>query len=186
MPRFKQICRTSPGKLQLHIPHLITRHPPILSAVRVTRAYAMASRRLALNLQHALRSKAAINAVKTRCSPLTRGLATPVSHGSKTESTTLSNGFTVCHTYQQPLGMQLTHLRRSLPSTPRGPRRRPSVYGSMPEAAQRLTRQTEPHTFWSTLLLRYGDSIMEMDGAGELMFGIREPRSAHNNNSSSR
>jgi processing peptidase subunit beta len=58
----------------------------------------MASRRLALNLQTALRSKAAINAVKYGKSPLTRGLATPVSHGSKTESTTLSNGFTVRRT----------------------------------------------------------------------------------------
>jgi processing peptidase subunit beta len=57
----------------------------------------MASRRLALNLQTAVRSKAAINAVKARnLSPLTRGLATPVSYGSKTESTTLKNGFTVC------------------------------------------------------------------------------------------
>ncbi|KAF2638343.1 hypothetical protein P280DRAFT_404902 [Massarina eburnea CBS 473.64] len=55
----------------------------------------MASRRLALNLQQALRSKTAINAVKTRKSPLTRGLATPITHGSKTESTTLSNGFTI-------------------------------------------------------------------------------------------
>ncbi|PVH97666.1 hypothetical protein DM02DRAFT_684591 [Periconia macrospinosa] len=56
----------------------------------------MASRRLALNVQQALRSKTAINAVKaSRRSPLTRGLATPVSYGSKTESTTLSNGFTI-------------------------------------------------------------------------------------------
>ncbi|KAH7138443.1 mitochondrial-processing peptidase-like protein subunit beta [Dendryphion nanum] len=56
----------------------------------------MASRRLALNLQHAVRSKAAINAVKAKgLSPLTRGLATPVTYGSKTETTTLSNGFTV-------------------------------------------------------------------------------------------
>ncbi|PSN71654.1 hypothetical protein BS50DRAFT_484527 [Corynespora cassiicola Philippines] len=55
----------------------------------------MASRRLALNLQTAARSRAAINAVKTRNSPLTRGLATPVTYGSKTESTTLSNGFTI-------------------------------------------------------------------------------------------
>ena len=52
----------------------------------------MASRRLALNLQQSLRSRAALNAVR---SPLTRGLATPVSHGSRTESTTLSNGFTI-------------------------------------------------------------------------------------------
>lgn len=56
----------------------------------------MASRRLALNLQQHLRSRAAINAVKTKNSPLTRGLATPVTFGSQTESTTLSNGFTVC------------------------------------------------------------------------------------------
>jgi len=56
----------------------------------------MASRRLALNLQQSLRSKAAINAVKARnASPLTRGLATPVTYGSRTESTTLKNGFTI-------------------------------------------------------------------------------------------
>ncbi|KAF2006769.1 hypothetical protein P154DRAFT_615462 [Amniculicola lignicola CBS 123094] len=56
----------------------------------------MASRRLALNLHHSLRARTAINAVKSRqASPLTRGLATPVAHGSKTESTTLSNGFTI-------------------------------------------------------------------------------------------
>ncbi|KAF2839286.1 mitochondrial-processing peptidase subunit beta [Patellaria atrata CBS 101060] len=52
----------------------------------------MASRRLALNLQQSLRNRAALNSIRH---PLTRGLATPVSHGSKTESTTLSNGFTI-------------------------------------------------------------------------------------------
>ncbi|KAK5163828.1 hypothetical protein LTR04_002256 [Oleoguttula sp. CCFEE 6159] len=51
----------------------------------------MASRRLALNLQQSLRNRAALRSV----SPLTRGLATPVSHGAKTESTTLANGFTI-------------------------------------------------------------------------------------------
>ncbi|KAL1296734.1 hypothetical protein AAFC00_000204 [Neodothiora populina] len=55
----------------------------------------VASRRLALNLQQSLRSRAAINSVKSRQSPLLRGLATPVSHGATTESTTLSNGFTI-------------------------------------------------------------------------------------------
>jgi processing peptidase subunit beta len=56
----------------------------------------MASRRLALNLQQSMRSRSAINAVKSsRASPLTRGLATPVAYGAKTESTTLRNGFTV-------------------------------------------------------------------------------------------
>ncbi|EAT81329.2 hypothetical protein SNOG_11621 [Parastagonospora nodorum SN15] len=56
----------------------------------------MASRRLALNLQQGIRSRAAINAVKaSKQSPLTRGLATPVSYGAKTESTTLKNGFTI-------------------------------------------------------------------------------------------
>ncbi|KAL2350025.1 mitochondrial-processing peptidase-like protein subunit beta [Cryomyces antarcticus] len=51
----------------------------------------MASRRLTLNLQQSLRNRAALRSV----SPLTRGLATPVSHGAKTESTTLANGFTI-------------------------------------------------------------------------------------------
>ncbi|OCK84825.1 mitochondrial-processing peptidase-like protein subunit beta [Lepidopterella palustris CBS 459.81] len=51
----------------------------------------MASRRLAFNLQQSLRNRAALRSVQ----PLSRGLATPVSHGSKTESTTLSNGFTI-------------------------------------------------------------------------------------------
>ncbi|KAJ4407744.1 Mitochondrial-processing peptidase subunit beta [Didymella pomorum] len=56
----------------------------------------MASRQLALNFQRSLRSRAAINSVKAqKASPLTRGLATPVTYGSKTESTTLSNGFTI-------------------------------------------------------------------------------------------
>lgn len=57
----------------------------------------MASRQLALNLQRSMRSRAAINSVKSqqRPSAWTRGLATPISYGSKTESTTLSNGFTV-------------------------------------------------------------------------------------------
>ncbi|KAF2148461.1 mitochondrial processing peptidase beta subunit [Myriangium duriaei CBS 260.36] len=52
----------------------------------------MASRRLALNLKQATRNRLALNAVR---SPITRGLATPVSHGVRTESTTLSNGFTI-------------------------------------------------------------------------------------------
>jgi len=55
---------------------------------------AMASRRLAFSLQQGLRAQRAINAVKPKPG-LTRSLATPVSHGSTTESTTLSNGFTV-------------------------------------------------------------------------------------------
>lgn len=48
----------------------------------------MASRRLALNLNSALRSRTAINSVK-------RGFASPVTLPSTTQSTTLSNGFTV-------------------------------------------------------------------------------------------
>ena len=56
----------------------------------------MASRRLAFSLQQGLRAQRAINAVKPKPG-LTRSLATPVSHGSTTESTTLSNGFTVYH-----------------------------------------------------------------------------------------
>jgi processing peptidase subunit beta len=69
----------------------------------------MASRRLALSLQQGMRSRAAINAVTSaRKSPLTRGLASPVAYGSKTESTTLSNGFTVGRPPQERAGLQLT------------------------------------------------------------------------------
>ncbi|MCJ1485085.1 hypothetical protein MMC06_005258 [Schaereria dolodes] len=51
----------------------------------------MASRRLALNLNHALRSRTALRSIQ----PLKRGLATPINQSSKTESTTLSNGLTI-------------------------------------------------------------------------------------------
>ncbi|MCJ1361797.1 hypothetical protein MMC16_000897 [Acarospora aff. strigata] len=51
----------------------------------------MASRRLALNLNQALRSRTALNAVR----PVRRGFATPVDHSAKTESTTLQNGLTI-------------------------------------------------------------------------------------------
>jgi hypothetical protein len=65
-------------------------HIFVLSSFNTT---AMASRRLALNLAQGLRNRAALGAA-----PLKRGFATPVanSHGVKTESTTLSNGLTVC------------------------------------------------------------------------------------------
>lgn len=55
----------------------------------------MASRQLALSMRQGLRAQRAIRAVKPGNVGLTRSLATPVSHGSTTESTTLSNGFTV-------------------------------------------------------------------------------------------
>ena len=53
----------------------------------------MASRRLALNINQHLRSRAALNSIR---GPIPRrGLATPISQGISTESTTLSNGLTV-------------------------------------------------------------------------------------------
>ncbi|KAK3672734.1 Mitochondrial-processing peptidase subunit beta [Recurvomyces mirabilis] len=58
----------------------------------------MASRNIAARLHQGLRAKRAIGAVKNsnlRAPGLTRSLATPVSHGATTESTTLSNGFTI-------------------------------------------------------------------------------------------
>lgn len=66
----------------------------------------MASRNLALNLQRSLRNRAALNSIK----PITRSFATPVSHGAKTESTTLSNGFTVRFLYRLK-HMELTYLQ---------------------------------------------------------------------------
>lgn len=51
----------------------------------------MASRRLALNLNQTLRSRAALKSIQP-----TRGFATPIHQGGiNTESTTLSNGLTV-------------------------------------------------------------------------------------------
>jgi processing peptidase subunit beta len=60
----------------------------------------MASRSLGVRLNQGLRARHAIRAVQAKSQKpgLIRSLATPVSHGSTTESTTLSNGFTVrCH-----------------------------------------------------------------------------------------
>ncbi|KAI4146847.1 MAG: hypothetical protein LQ340_005787 [Diploschistes diacapsis] len=51
----------------------------------------MASRRLALNLLQASRAQKAIRSIQ----PWKRSLATPISHGVTTESTTLSNGLTI-------------------------------------------------------------------------------------------
>ncbi|KAF7185999.1 Mitochondrial-processing peptidase subunit beta [Pseudocercospora fuligena] len=59
----------------------------------------MASRRLALSLQTGLRAQRAINAVKPRSNITRRALATPVNNGATTESTTLSNGFTIATEY---------------------------------------------------------------------------------------
>lgn len=153
----------------------------------------MASRRLALNLQQSMRSRSAINAVKSsRQSPLTRGLATPISYGAKTESTTLKNGFTVCRKRCQLAGLQLTPVCRLLPSTPRGPRPPPSVCGSTQEVAQRRTRPMELHTSWSILLSRYGyaDARQAANGsAGRQDADVetnRAPRSARSSNWNSR
>ncbi|KAJ5488091.1 Peptidase M16 core [Penicillium expansum] len=51
----------------------------------------MASRRLALNLNQALRTRAALKSIQ----PVKRGFASPVALPSTTQSTTLSNGFTI-------------------------------------------------------------------------------------------
>ncbi|KAL4876306.1 Metalloenzyme, LuxS/M16 peptidase-like protein [Aspergillus karnatakaensis] len=55
----------------------------------------MASRRLAFNLNQALRSRAALKSIQ----PVKRGFASPVALPSTTESTTLSNGFTIATEY---------------------------------------------------------------------------------------
>ncbi|KAJ5975969.1 hypothetical protein N7481_009676 [Penicillium waksmanii] len=51
----------------------------------------MASRRLAFNLNQALKSRAALKSIQ----PVKRGFASPVALPSTTQSTTLSNGFTI-------------------------------------------------------------------------------------------
>ncbi|KAJ5581737.1 hypothetical protein N7535_000357 [Penicillium sp. DV-2018c] len=55
----------------------------------------MASRRLAFNLNQALRTRAALKSIQ----PVKRGFASPVALPSTTQSTTLSNGFTIATDY---------------------------------------------------------------------------------------
>lgn len=64
-------------------------HPP--SPLHTPYTPAMASRRLAFNLNQALKSRAALKSIQ----PVKRGFASPVTLPSTTQSTTLSNGFTV-------------------------------------------------------------------------------------------
>jgi hypothetical protein len=108
----------------------------------------MASRRLALNLTQGLRGRAGLNAV----APLRRGFATPVvKNGVKTESTTLSNGLTVCHTtWMSGVDGQLTSARL-LQNTRHGPRRRPWVFGLMLDLGQRRIELMAPLISWSIL-----------------------------------
>lgn len=115
-----------------------------------SRTVPMASRRLALNLSQGLRNRASLNAV----APLRRGFATPVvKNGVKTESTTLSNGLTVC------IVLHLTHSLliavRSPRNTRLGRRRRRSVYGSMLDLEQRRIRQMAQLTSSNILPSRY-------------------------------
>lgn len=72
------------GRLQLFSPSPFPPPTPFYLS-------AMASRRLALNLNQALRSRAALKSIQ----PVKRGFASPVALPSTTQSTTLSNGFTV-------------------------------------------------------------------------------------------
>ena len=87
-------------KVSRDLPHL----PLHLSSIDIS---AMASRRLALNLNQAVRSRAAIKAIQ----PIKRGFATPIHQSINTESTTLSNGLTV-HSgfFVVPKFIQLTWL----------------------------------------------------------------------------
>lgn len=134
-------------------------HPPPPPPSHNQIPSAMASRRLALNLSQGLRSRAGLSA------GLRRGLATPVSHNpiGKTQTTTLKNGLTVRGALEKcqlakmgrPLDDSDFVTRRSPPSTPRGPRRRPSASGSMPARGPRRTRRTVPRTSSSTWPSRY-------------------------------
>jgi hypothetical protein len=113
----------------------------------------MASRRLAFNFNQALRSRAALKAVQ----PVKRGFASPVALPSTTQSTTLSNGFTVRKRIELHLnGFAIPLINHRLrPNTPHGLRHPLLASGSTPAAEQRLTRPTEPHTSLSTLPSRY-------------------------------
>lgn len=112
----------------------------------------MASRGLAKALQQSIRTRTAIRSIQ----PTGRSYATPVSHGAKTQSTTLSNGFTVRHITSQPLRQYTDKIPRLPPSTRHGLKRRRSVFGSMPVAGRRQMQQTAQLTFLSISHSRYG------------------------------
>lgn len=137
----------------------------------------MASRRLAFNLNQALRSRAALKSIQ----PVKRGFASPVALPSTTQSTTLANGFTVRLRDQiNAIVASLMRLRLP-PTTPHGPRLLPSASGSMPVAGQRLTRPTEPPTSSSTLPSRLDPAIpCQRDDALTLL--CRAPTSARSTN----
>lgn len=82
--------RTSTSQLQGRPASSSSIPPPSLSTPTF-HPVTMASRRLAFNLNQALRSRAALKSIQ----PVKRGFASPVALPSTTQSTTLSNGFTV-------------------------------------------------------------------------------------------
>lgn len=126
---------------------------PLFYTTSILSIVTMASRRLAFNLNQALRTRQALKAVQ----PVKRGFASPVTLPSTTQSTTLSNGFTVCDYSRLDsncfAGLLMKGFRSPL-STRHGLRLRPWVYGSTPVAEQRPTRRMEPRTSSSTWLSR--------------------------------
>ena len=148
-------------------------YPPVLPA--------MASRRLAFNLNQALRSRAALKSIQ----PVKRGFASPVALPSTTQSTTLSNGFTVRPAIPFDSTAASLMTCRSPPITPHGRRPPRSACGSTPVAAQRLTRPTEPPTSSSTLPSR-SVPIDHTSSNTSLTMICRAPTSARSTNWSSR
>ena len=136
-----------------NLPFLSLPLSPSLYTTSILSIVTMASRRLAFNLNQALRTRQALKAVQ----PVKRGFASPVSLPSTTQSTTLSNGFTVCdYSRIDPncfAGLLMKGFRSPL-STRHGLRPRPWVCGSTPVAEQRPTRRMEPRTSSSTWLSR--------------------------------
>ena len=118
-------------------------HPPHLPA--------MASRRLAFNLNQALRSRAALKSIQ----PVKRGFASPVALPSTTQSTTLSNGFTVRPAILRSSTAASLILPRLPLSTRHGPKLPLLACGLTLVADQRLTRLTALRTSSSTLPSRF-------------------------------
>ena len=100
-----------------------------------------AKTQLALSLRQSLRTRAALRSVR----PVTRSFATPVSHGAKTESTTLSNGFTVSRCIQYVFDHMLTNVSRSLPSILLGHRHPLLASGLTLEVGPRRIGRMAPH-----------------------------------------
>lgn len=131
----------------------------------------MASRRLALNLNQALRNRAALRAV----APNKRFFATPINQSIQTESTTLSNGLTIA-TEHSPVRISPSNAHQKIKADfgvySVGTNLNVSIYWGMPFSSRRCL------TTGAKTLLRCGGIACHREYPHEQNYTDIEPGSA--------